>query len=64
MNKENALNKEINSSLHLKSDDERWDLYEYINVFKQLKEISKLSLDMSYFDYYNLKSSNQNTKKI
>ena len=55
-NKEKALYKEINSSLHLKSDDERWDLYGYINVFKQLKEISELSLDMSYFVYYNLKA--------
>ena len=55
-NKERTLYKEINSSLHLKRDDERWDLYGYINVFKQLKEISELSLDMSNFVYYNLKA--------
>ena len=55
-NKERKLYQEINSSLHLKRDDERWDLYGYINVFKQLKEISELSLDMSNFVYYNLKA--------
>ena len=48
-NKERTLYKEINSSLHLKRDDERWDLYGYINVFKQLKEISKISKNITNY---------------
>jgi len=54
--KERILYKQINESLHLKNDDEIFNLKGYTDVFKHLKEISDLSLQMSYFIYYNLKA--------
>ena len=62
--KERTLYKKINESLHLKKEDEILDLYGYLNVFKQLKELSELSLQMSYFIFYNLKAVIKILKKF
>ena len=54
--KERILYKQINESLYLKKDDEIFNLKGYTDVFKHLQEISELSLQMSFFIYYNLKA--------
>ena len=62
--KERILYKQINESLHLKNDDEIFNLKGYTDVFKHLKEISELSLHMSYFIFYNLKAVIKILKKF
>ena len=62
--KERILYKQINESLHLKNDDEIFNLKGYTDVFKHLKEISELSLQMSYFIFYNLKAVIKILKKF
>ena len=39
-NKERTLYKKMNESLHLKKEDEILDLFGYLNVFDQLKDLS------------------------
>ena len=63
-NKERILYKQINESLHLKEDYENLELAGYLNEYKQLKSISELSLNMSYFVFYNLKAVIKILKKF
>ena len=63
-NKERTLYKKMNESLHLKKEDEILDLFGYLNVFDQLKDLSNLSLQMSYFIFYNLKAVIKILKKF
>ena len=55
-NKERTLFKRLNESLHLKDSYGNFDLATYLNELKKLKELSDLSLKMSYFIFYNLKA--------
>ena len=63
-NKERALYKNINESLHVKDYYEKLDLFAFINEFKKLKETSELSLKLSNFIYYNLNAVLKILKKF
>ena len=63
-NKERALFKCLNESLHLKDSYGNFDLATYLNELKKLKELSDLSLKMSYFIFYNLKAVIKILKKF
>ena len=45
-NKERILYKKINEYLHLKEDYPNFELGDYLNQYKQLNELSELSLNM------------------
>ena len=63
-NKERALYKNINESLHVKDYYEKLDLFAFVNEFKKLRETSELSLKLSCFIYYNLKAVLKILKKF
>ena len=63
-NKERTLFKRLNESLHLKDSYGNFDLATYLNELKKLKELSDLSLKMSYFIFYNLKAVIKILKKF
>ena len=63
-NKERALYKTINESLHVKDYYEKLDLFSFIKEFKKLKETSEFSLNLSYFIYYNLNAVLKILKKF
>ena len=63
-NKERALYKTINESLHVKDYYEKLDLFAFVNEFKKLRETSELSLKLSCFIYYNLKAVLKILKKF
>ena len=63
-NKERALYKKINESLHVKDYYEKLDLFAFVNEFKKLKETSELSLKLSNFIYYNLNAVLKILKKF
>ena len=63
-NKERTLFKRLNESLHLKDSYGNFDLATYLNELKRLKELSDLSLKMSYFIFYNLKAVIKILKKF
>ena len=63
-NKERALYKNINESLHAKDYYEKLDLFAFVNEFKKLKETSELSLKLSNFIYYNLNAVLKILKKF
>ena len=63
-NKERALYKTINESLHVKDYYEKLDLFSFIKEFKKLKETSEFSLSLSYFIYYNLNAVLKILKKF
>ena len=63
-NKERALYKNINESLHVKDYYEKLDLFAFVNEFKKLKETSELSLKLSNFIYYNLNAVLKILKKF
>ena len=63
-NKERTLFKCLNESLHLKDSYGNFDLATYLNELKKLKELSDLSLKMSYFIFYNLKAVIKILKKF
>ena len=63
-NKERILYKKINESLHLKDDFPNFELNDFLNQYKELNELSQLSLDMSKFIFYNLKALIKILKKF
>ena len=63
-NKERTLYKKINEYLHLKDEYQNFELGDYLNQYKQLKELSKLSLNMSNFIFDNLKAVIKILKKF
>ena len=63
-NKEKTLYKKINEYLHLKDEYGNFDLEDFLNQYKQLKELSELSLNMSNFIFYNLKAVIKILKKF
>ena len=63
-NKEKTLYKNINQYLHLKNQYPEFELSDYVEQYKLLKDLSKLSLDMSNFVYYNLKAVLKILKKF
>ena len=54
--KEKELYKKSNKYLHLKDDYSEFSLNDYLEHFKDLYELSLLSLDLSKYIYYNLKA--------
>ena len=62
-NKERALYKKINKLLHMKSEYSNFDLSDYLNQYKEIYELSVLSLNISDFIYYNLKAIMKILKK-
>ena len=63
-NKEKTLYKKINEYLHFKDDIPNFELGDFLNQYKQLKELSELSLNMSNFIFYNLKALIKILKKF
>ena len=63
-NKEKTLYKKINENLHLKEDYPNYELGDFLNQYKQLKELSELSLNMSNYIFYNLKAVIKILKKF
>jgi len=63
-NKEKTLYKNINQYLHLKGQYPDFELSDYVEQYKLLKDLSQLSLDMSNFVYYNLKALLKILKKF
>ena len=63
-NKEKTLYKKINEYLHFKDDIPNFELGDFLNQYKQLKELSQLSLNMSNFIFYNLKALIKILKKF
>ena len=63
-NKERTLYKKINEYLHLKDEYQNFELGDYLNQYKQLKELSELSLNMSNFIFDNLKAVIKILKKF
>ena len=63
-NKEKILYKQINEYLHYKEDYPNFELGDFLNQYRQLKELSELSLDMSNFIFYNLKALIKILKKF
>ena len=63
-NKEKTLYKKINQYLHLKDQYPEFELPEYVEQYKLMKELSQLSLDMSNYVYYNLKALLKILKKF
>ena len=63
-NKEKVLYKKINEHLHIKPEYENLELGDFLNEYNQLKELSELSLNMSYFILYNLKAVIKILKKF
>ena len=63
-NKEKTLYKKINEYLHIKDDYPNFELGDYLNQYKQLNELSELSLNMSNFIFYNLKALIKILKKF
>ena len=63
-NKERILYKKINESLHLKEEYPNFELGDFLNQYKQLNELSELSLNMSNFIYFNLKALIKILKKF
>ena len=63
-NKERTLYKKINEFLHLKEEYPNFGLGDFLNQYKGLKELSELSLNMSYFIFYNLKALIKILKKF
>ena len=55
-NKEKVLYKKINEYLHIKEDYPNFELGDFLNHYKQLKELSELSLNLSNFIFFNLKA--------
>ena len=50
--------------MHLKEEYQNFGLGDFLNQYKGLKELSELSLNMSYFIYYNLKALIKILKKF
>ena len=63
-NKEKVLYKKINEYLHMKEDYPNFELGDFLNHYKQLKELSELSLNLSNFIYFNLKAVIKILKKF
>ena len=63
-NKERILYKKINEYLHIKDEYPEFALGDFLNQYKQLKELSELSLNMSNFIFYNLKALIKILKKF
>ena len=63
-NQEKILYKKINQFLHIKDDYPNFELNDYLNQYKQLNELSLLSLNISKFIYYNLKALIKILKKF
>jgi len=63
-NKEKTLYKNINQYLHLKGQYPDFELSDYVEQYKLLKDLSQLSLDMSNYVYYNLKAILKILKKF
>ena len=63
-NKEKVLYKKINEYLHMKEDYPKFELGDFLNHYKQLKELSELSLNLSNFIYFNLKAVIKILKKF
>ena len=62
-NKERTLYKKVNKLLHMKEEYPNFDLNDYLNQYKELYELSELSLNISGFIYYNLKAIMKILKK-
>ena len=63
-NKEKVLYKKINEYLHIKEDYPNFELGDFLNHYKQLKELSELSLNLSNFIFFNLKAVIKILKKF
>ena len=63
-NKEKTLYKKINEYLHLKDEYQNFELGDFLNQYKKLKELSELSLNLSNFIFYNLKAVIKILKKF
>ena len=55
-NKERILYQKINKLLHMKEEYGDFELEDYLSQYKDLNELSVLSLNISEFIYYNLKA--------
>ena len=55
-NKERTLYKKINKLLHMKEEYFNFELGDYLEQYKELNDLSILSLNISEFIYYNLKA--------
>jgi hypothetical protein len=62
-NKERTLYKKLNKLLHLKEEYLNFEINDYIEQYKELKDLSILSLNISEFIYYNLKAVMKILKK-
>ena len=62
-NKERILYKKINKLLHMKEEYLNFELGDYLEQYKELNELSLLSLNISEFIYYNLKAVMKILKK-
>ena len=64
VNKEKVLYKKINQNLHLKAEYPDFSLGDYLKQYEELMELSELSINMSYFIYFNLKAVIKILKKF
>ena len=64
INQEKILYKKINSHLYLKKKYNFYDLKEFLTEFYELNEISKLTLNLSTFVFYNLQAVMKILKKF
>ena len=64
INQEKNLYKKINSHLYSKKKYNFYDLKEFLTEFYELNEISKLTLNLSNFVFYNLKAVMKILKKF
>ena len=62
-NKERTLYKKINKLLHMKEEYGNFELGDYLEQYKELNDLSILSLNISEFIYYNLKAVMKILKK-
>ncbi len=63
-NKEKELYKRINECLYLKEQYDNFELADFLNQYKELKDLSELSLNLSNFIYFNLKALIKILKKF
>lgn len=62
--KEKQLYKDINVYLHIKDDYTTYELEDYLKQYQELQKVSKTSLDLSNYVYYNLKACIKILKKF
>ena len=63
-NREKVLYKKINEYLHIKEEYPNFELGDFLNQYKELKELSELSLNLSNFIFDNLKALIKILKKF